>query len=518
MRRLTIFMPLAEEEPAAIARAVRTAGLAAETRAVVVRRSLDARKGRPIGYQLEVELGEEALPPPRARPRVRAGLRAVVVGSGPTGTYAARALRLAGAEVTLVERGRQVRPRRHDLAQLTRGVLVESSNYCFGEGGAGTFSDGKLYTRVKDKLGVREVLEVLVAHGAAQDILVDSRPHIGSNNLPKILVALRDALTAAGVEYVWDDAVTRLLVGDRGRIRGVSCASGRELPADVIVLAPGHSARPLYEALHAQSVAMVPKGFAIGARVEHPQPLIDRIQYGSAAGHPRLPPSFYQLSAQVPAQGGERGVYSFCMCPGGWIVPSSTEEGLLCTNGMSLSRRDSPLANAALVVTLEPADWRAEHGDGPLGGIELQRAVERKAFQLGGGGYVAAAQRVEDFLANRPSSRASSSIARSSYRPHVVPGEVRGALPLLVGEALAAGLLRFGKMLPGFGDSEAHLVGVETRSSAPVRIVRDEHTLMSPSHEGLYPSGEGAGYAGGIVSAALDGLRVAHAIIGRHAT
>jgi len=516
MRRLTIFVPLSEEEPAAIARAVRTAGLSAETRAAVVRRSLDARKGRPIGYQLEVAFGDEDPSPVREPARVRKGLRAVVIGSGPTGTYAARALRRAGALVTLVERGRQVQPRRHDLAQLTRGALVESSNYCFGEGGAGTFSDGKLYTRVKDRDGVREVLDVLVAHGAANDILVDSRPHIGSNHLPKILVALRDALTQAGVEYVWDDAVAGLLVGDRGRIRGVRCVSGRELSADVVVLAPGHSARPLYEALHAHGVAMVPKGFAIGARVEHPQPLIDRIQYGAAAGHPRLPPSFYQLSAQVAATGGERGVYSFCMCPGGWVVPSSTEEGLLCTNGMSLSRRDSPLANAALVVALEPRDWRDQHGDGPLGGMELQRAVERSAFQLGGGGYVAAAQRIEDFLADRPSSRASSRITRSTYRPQVIPGDVRSALPPIVAEALAAGLVRFGKMLPGFGDSEAHLIGVETRSSSPVRILRDDNSLMSPSHDGLYPSGEGAGYAGGIVSAALDGLRVAQAIVARN--
>jgi uncharacterized FAD-dependent dehydrogenase len=516
MTRLTIFSPLSEDEPVAIARGLRAAGVPADAHARVVRRSLDARKGRALGFQLEVMVGEISAVPPLPSERVRSGLVVAVVGSGPAGTFAAQALARAGARVTLVERGRPVQPRRHDLALLTRGTLVESSNYCFGEGGAGTFSDGKLYTRVKDRTAVQEVLAALVAHGADPDVQVDSRPHIGSNRLPKILTAMREALVQSGVEYVWDDPVTALLVGERGRVRGLRCASGRELVADAVVLAPGHSARPLYEALFVGEVALAAKGFAIGARIEHPQPLIDRIQYGAAAGHPRLPPSFYQLSAQIEVPGGRRGVYSFCMCPGGWIVPSSTEAGMLCTNGMSLSRRDSPLANAAMVVNVEPADWQSDH-PGPLGGIELQREIERRAFMRGGGGYVAAAQRLEDFVGDRPSTRPSSRIARSTYRPSTTPGDVRGALPPLVGEALARGLSRFGRVLPGFGDPEAHLIGVETRSSAPVRILRHERTLSSPSHDGLYPAGEGAGYAGGIVSAAIDGLRVARAIIGRHA-
>jgi uncharacterized protein len=511
MRRLTLFVPLEEAEAAAIDRARSQMGARDEPFAVL-RRSLDARKGRPIGHLIELELGAPEPTPPRPTSRVRPSLRVVVVGTGPAGTFAAQSLSAAGAQVTLVERGQPVQPRRHDLAQLTRGQLVPDSNYCFGEGGAGTFSDGKLYTRVKDRQGVQEVLASFVEHGAPADIAVDSRPHIGSNRLPKILVAQREALEKSGVEYVWGDAVTELLVID-ARVRGVRCASGRELVCDAVVMAPGHSARPLYEALHAQAVALEAKGFAVGARIEHLQAVIDRAQYGAAAGHPRLPPSFYQLSAQVD----DRGVYSFCMCPGGWVVPSSTEEGLLCTNGMSLSRRDSPLANAALVVALEPRDWRDRHGDGPLGGIALQREIEARAFELGGGGYVAAAQRVEDFLADRPSSRASSRIVCSTYRPRVAPGDVRGALPPLVGAALAHGLRRFGRMLPGFADAEAHFVGAETRSSSPVRILRDARTLASPSHAGLYPSGEGAGYAGGIVSAAIDGLRVARAIIEQHA-
>jgi hypothetical protein len=510
MRRLTLFVPLDEEEDAAIARARSQAGTGSE-QVSVIRRSLDARKGRPLGHQLELAIGAPDPEPSPPIERVRAGLRVVVVGSGPAGTFAARTLSSAGAVVTLVERGQQVQPRRHDLALLTRGHLVPDSNYCFGEGGAGTFSDGKLYTRVKDRDGVREVLGVLVAHGAAPDILVESRPHIGSNHLPKILVALREALARSGVCYVWGDAVAAVLV-DGAEVRGVRCASGREIVADAVVLAPGHSARPLYEQLHAEGVALEAKGFAVGARIEHPQPLIDRAQYGAAAGHPKLPPSFYQLSAQIDG----RGVYSFCMCPGGWIVPSSTEEGLLCTNGMSLSRRDSPLANAALVVALEPRDWRDRHGDGPLAGMALQREIEARAFELGGGGYAAAAQRVDDFVAGRPSARASSRIGKSTYRPRTVPGDVRAALPPVVGAALAHGVQRFGRMMPGFADAEAHFVGAETRSSSPVRILRDPRSLASPSHAGLYPSGEGAGYAGGIVSAALDGLRVARAIIAKH--
>jgi uncharacterized FAD-dependent dehydrogenase len=510
-RRLTLFLPLDEDEPSALAQLARDP----EARVVVVRRSLDARKGHPIGFHLELEI----LPPGEAAPddglappaRARAGSRAIVVGSGPAGTFAAARLSEAGVAVTLVEMGKPVQPRRHDLATLTqRGELDPTSNYCFGEGGAGTFSDGKLYTRSKDRRGVRTVLRALCAHGADPGILVDARPHIGSNRLPKILVAQRAALEAGGVVYVWGDAVVDLLA-DGGRVRGVRCASGRELVGDAVVLAVGHSARALYERLFAQQVALVPKAFAVGARVEHPQPLIDRIQYGAASGHPRLPAAFYQLSATVPTPtAGDRGVYSFCMCPGGWVVNSSTEAGHLCTNGMSLKRRDSPLANAALVVTVEPRDFVGRFGDGPLAGLALQRELERRAFEAGGSGFVAAAQRLDDFVARRPSSAALP----STYRPSVRQGDVRGALLPFVGDALERALGQFQERLPGFVSSSAQLVGIETRSSSPVRILRDR-SLSSPSHAGLYPTGEGAGYAGGIVSAAIDGLRVADAILGR---
>jgi uncharacterized FAD-dependent dehydrogenase len=508
--RHAIFVPLDADETAEISRAARQLGWD-PSRVRVARRSLDARKGHPIGHRVEIELATAAdgpeLPPPRKPGRARS---VVVIGSGPAGTFAALRFAEAGVRVTLVERGKPVQPRRHDLAALTqRGALDPTSNYCFGEGGAGTFSDGKLYTRSKDKQGVRAVLETLVAHGAAPSILVDSRPHIGSNHLPRILVALRTHLEASGVEYVWSDSVTRLII-DGGAVRGVATAAGRELSADAVVLAVGHSARDLVAALHEQCVALEAKAFALGARVEHPQPMIDRLQYGRAAGHPKLPPAFYQIATQVDAPGaGPRGVYSFCMCPGGWVVNSSTEAGELCTNGMSLSRRDAPRANAAMVVTVEPRDY----GGGPsapLAGIELQRSIERRAFELGGGGFVAPAQRVRDFLAARP----SDVLLDTSYRPRAIAGSVRDALPPYVALALDGALAHFDRMLPGFAREEAQLVGVETRSSSPVRVVRGDG-YESPSHAGLYPIGEGAGYAGGIVSAAIDGLRAADAMLAR---
>jgi uncharacterized protein len=511
VRRVSIFVPLDQEEREACVQATRQVGLDPATAHLrVLRRSLDARKGHPLGHHLQLEIApssetlatdEPGLDPPK---RARNGAHVVIVGSGPCGTFAALRLVEAGARVTIVDCGKPVQPRRHDLAALTqRGALDPESNYCFGEGGAGTFSDGKLYTRVKDRRGVRSVLCALVAHGADPEILVESRPHVGSNKLPKILVAQRNDLETRGASYVWSDAVTDLLVA-RDRVQGVRCASGRELGADAVVLAVGHSARPLYERLAAIGAALEPKSFAVGARIEHPQPLIDRIQYGRAAGHARLPPAFYHVTATVD----DRGVYSFCMCPGGWIVDSSTEQGALCTNGMSLSRRDSPFANAALVVTVEPRDYAGRFGEGPLAGLALQRAIERRAFELGGGAFRAPAQRLADFVARRPSSAALP----STYRPSVVPGDVRAALPPFIGDAIERALGRFQRTMPGFASEGAQLVGVETRSSSPVRIVRDR-SLASPSHRGLYPAGEGAGYAGGIVSAAIDGLRIADAIL-----
>jgi uncharacterized FAD-dependent dehydrogenase len=507
MPQVELFLPIDElevdlRERAAAAAGVRPGDVSAAT---VIRRSLDARKGRPLGYRLLVELDlagavAKHVPPRPAPARTLTGERVVVVGSGPAGTFAALRLAEAGARVTIVEQGKTVQPRRHDLAGLVRrGTLDTSSNYCFGEGGAGTFSDGKLYTRVKDRAAVREVLDLLVLHGADPDILVDSRPHVGSNKLPLVLTGLRERLESLGVVYRWSEELVG--VGEGGG--GALLRSGELLPATRVVLAVGHSARATYERLVAAGVATEVKPFAIGARVEHPQPLIDEIQYGAAAKHPRLPAAFYQLTAEVE----ERGCWSFCMCPGGWIVNSSTEPERLATNGMSLKRRDSPFANSALVVTVTPADV----GPGPLAGLAFQRRVEEAAFRLGGGGFRAPAQRLTDFVAGR----ATTVTGRSSYRPGIVGADLRGALPPFVVDTLRRALRAFDRTMKGFYTGEAQLVGVETRTSSPLRILRDAETLASPSHPLLYPCGEGAGYAGGIVSAAIDGLRVAEAIIRR---
>ncbi len=484
----------------------------------VLRRSLDARKGRPLGHQLrvEVDVGEARAPSParrHAEPGSATGRHVVVAGSGPAGTFAALWLAEAGARVTVVERGKAVQPRRHDLAQLVRrGQLDPDSNYCFGEGGAGTFSDGKLYTRVKDREAVAEVLSILVEHGAEEAIRVDSRPHVGSNKLPIILQGLRARLEGLGVDYRWSDPLEDFFMLADGRLGAVRLRSGAELACDALVLATGHSARDIYELCDARGVALVAKPFAIGARLEHPQPLIDRIQYGKDFGHPRLPAAFYHVTANVPAGGRERGVYSFCMCPGGWIVDSATEVGRLATNGMSLKRRDSPYANAAMVVTVEPSDCAefARRPDDPLAGMAFQRAYEEKAYAAGGGGYVAVAQRLDDFVAGR----ATSVALRSSYRPRVTGGSLSDFMPAYVIDALRKAVPAMDRTMRGFNSAEAQFVGIETRTSAPVRIVRDERSLASPSHPGLYPSAEGAGYAGGIVSAAIDGLKVARAIVG----
>jgi uncharacterized FAD-dependent dehydrogenase len=514
-----MFLPLEDCRAAETdlrARAAAAVGVRAEdvAQVAVVRRSLDARKGHPIGVRLRVEVDVgEARPAkaPRGRPlRAQKRERVVVAGSGPAGTFAALRLAEAGLEVTIVELGRAVQPRRHDLARLVRkGELDPSSNYCFGEGGAGTFSDGKLYTRTKDREAVDQVLEILVEHGADPSIRVDSRPHIGSNKLPVILVRLRTYLEGLGVVYRFSDALLDL-VTQGTRVVGARLQSGAELPCDRLILAVGHSARSTYETLVSRGVLAVARPFAIGVRVEHPQPLIDELQYGTACGHPDLPAAFYHVTANVVAGGHKRGVYSFCMCPGGWIVDSATEPGRLATNGMSLKRRDSPYANAALAVSVEPADLAAfgPAGD-PLAGIALQRLIEEKMFALGGGGFVAPAQRVVDFLAGRP----TSTPGRSSYRPRVMGGDLAAALPPFVTAALRAALPVFDRTMRGFVSSEAQLVGVETRTSAPLRFLRDPRSLESASHARLYPCGEGAGYAGGIVSAAIDGMKVADAIL-----
>jgi uncharacterized FAD-dependent dehydrogenase len=499
-------------DPTAFRQAVaHAAGCSPEDLAEVrlLRRALDAR--RAVRFQLRVRLWRrdeprepEVLPAPPVFPAPRAGPPVVVVGAGPAGLFAALRLAERGVPAIVLERGKPVQARRRDLAVLNRnGIVDPESNYCFGEGGAGTYSDGKLYTRSHKRGPVETVLACLVAHGADPGILVEARPHVGSNRLPKIVTALRATLARAGVEVVFATRVVDLVIAN-GRAEGVRAADGRELEAAAVILASGHSARDVHALAARGGLALEAKAFALGVRVEHPQPLIDRAQYGADADRFPLPAAAYRLAATVE----ERGVFSFCMCPGGWIVPATTEPEAVVVNGMSLARRDSPFANSGIVVGLEPADVAALGYPGVLGGAALQAALERRAWECGGGAQVAPAQRLADFVAGR----ASRDLPRCSYRPGVRAARLDEELPSFVATRLRAALARFGRQLRGFDSGEAIVVGVETRSSSPVRIVREPSTLASPSRPNVYPCGEGAGYAGGIVSAALDGLAVADAV------
>jgi uncharacterized FAD-dependent dehydrogenase len=521
LQELTIFIALDEpdDEGALRTHAAEKLGLQTEDifAAVVKRRSLDARRGRRMGhhFQLSVHIGGACHEPvvTRSRFRLEKPLSVVIAGSGPAGTFAALRLAEAGANVVISELGKPVQPRRRDIAQLVRhGLVNPSSNYCFGEGGAGTFSDGKLYTRIKNRRAVAEVLATLVEFGAPAAIAVESRPHVGSDRLPKVLLAVRDHLEKLGVEYRFEDPLVDFTSDSQARINAARLQSDTTIDCQALIVSVGHSARSLFEALVARGVAHEPKPFAVGVRVEHPQPLINRIQYGKHASSRRLSAAFYELTAQVA--GRERGVYSFCMCPGGWIVDSSTEPGRLCTNGMSLKRRDSPHANAALAVTVRPKDLEG-YGTGPddpLAGIAFQRALEERAHKAGGGASVAPAQRLDDFL----KQRLSQTVAATSYRRGIVPYDVAALFPHDITNALREALPIFERTMPGFVTKEAQLIGVETRTSCPLRFLRDPKTLESQSHPGLYPGGEGAGHAGGIVSAAVDGLRIADAILARH--
>jgi uncharacterized protein len=475
----------------------------------VLRRALDARRAVRFQLRVRVWLREEtpdtpALPAQPSFPPPRKGRPVVVVGGGPAGLFAALRLAEHGVPAIVLERGKPVQARRRDLALLNReGRVDPESNYCFGEGGAGTYSDGKLYTRSQKRGPVAVVLECMVAHGADPEILVEARPHVGSNRLPQIVTALRESLARAGVEVRFASRVTDL-VCDGTSVAGVRLADGGELAAQAVVLAAGHSARDVYALAARAGLLLEPKGFAVGVRVEHPQPLVDRAQYGADAERFPLPAAAYRLAATIE----DRGVFSFCMCPGGWIVPSTTEAEAVVVNGMSLARRDSPFANSGIVVGLEPADVAALGYPGVDGGMALQAALERRAWECGGGAQVAPAQRLPDFVAGR----ASADLPRCSYRPGITPARLDEELPPFIATRLRAALRRFGKQLRGYDTAEAVVVGVETRSSSPLRLLRDPTALVAGGRAGVYPCGEGAGYAGGIVSAALDGIAVADAV------
>ncbi len=471
------------------------------------KRSIDARRGR-VKFHLVVGVAQEHH---ASRPlRAVDGEPVVIVGGGPAGLFCAYELARAGLRAVILDRGKPVQARRRDLKGLTQhGTVDVDSNYCFGEGGAGTYSDGKLYTRAHKRGDVRDVIEILARHGAPEDILVDARPHIGSNKLPKVITALREALEKAGSTVRFGARATQLIV-HAGAALGVVLADGSEVRGRAVVLATGHSARDVHAMLLAANVRLEAKPFAMGVRIEHPQPLIDRIQYGKAAGHPKLPAAAYRL-AYTPDD--HRGAFSFCMCPGGWIVPAATEPDGLVVNGMSLSRRDSPYANSGLVVSIELADLARLGLATPLGGVELQRRLEQTAALAGGGHLRAPATRATDFA----KGRASSTVPATSYQPGLAAGDIAEVLDstgLPLAARLREALPVFDRQMRGYLTQEAVLIGVESRTSSPVRVPRDAR-LVSPDLAALYPCGEGAGYAGGIVSAALDGMRVARAIIGQ---
>jgi uncharacterized FAD-dependent dehydrogenase len=469
----------------------------------VLKRSIDAR-GRRVVYRMQVKVFIDEIYHPETftvnYPTIKNAKPVIIIGAGPAGIFAALQCIEIGLKPIIIERGKPVKERRRDLANINKqGLVNPESNYCFGEGGAGTYSDGKLYTRSTKRGDVNAVLKTFVSHGASEDILVDARPHIGTNKLPQIIEAMRETILNAGGEIRFNSKATALMV-DFGKVNGVQLASGEKINAKAVILATGHSARDVFEMLHRQNILIEAKPFALGVRIEHPQEIIDRAQYHCDLRDPNLPPSYYNLVEQVD----NRGVFSFCMCPGGIIAPCATEADEIVVNGWSPSKRNNPYANSGTVVQINLEDVKGDNAD-PFKMLNFQQQIERSAFKAGGGRLVAPAQRMVDFT----EGRLSTDLPKNSYLPGTNSVELKQVLPHWINERLRKALPVFGKKMKGYYTNEAILVGVESRTSSPVKVPRDKETLQHPQVQGLFPCGEGAGYAGGIISAAIDGINCA---------
>ena len=473
--------------------------------------SIDARSRQQIWYNVTVQafINEPFHERPFTAvqyPNVsRTKHRVIVVGAGPAGLFAALKLIRLGIQPIVLERGKDVRARRRDLAHMNKtGEVHPESNYCFGEGGAGTYSDGKLYTRSNKRGSINEILNVFVQFGADEKILYESHPHIGTNKLPHIITAMREQIIAAGGQVLFEKKLVDVTV-QNNNISTVITADGDSLTANAVLLATGHSARDIFELFYRKGILIEAKPFALGVRVEHPQHLIDSIQYHCPIRGEYLPPASYSLVHQSMG----RGVFSFCMCPGGIIAPAATAPGELVVNGWSPSKRNNPYSNSGMVVSVELADVvQPKQAITPLSLLAFQQSIEQQAFKVGGGTLAAPTQRLVDFC----NYKISNNLPDCSYIPGVTSANLRDVLPAFIHERLREGLIAFGTKMKGYYTNEAVLVATESRTSSPVRIPRDTNTFQHPQIQNLYPCGEGAGYAGGIVSAAMDGEKVAAAI------
>jgi uncharacterized protein len=472
------------------------------------RRSIDAR-GRDAVYQLRIAINTEG--PFPAEPALSKNFKnvadakpVIIVGAGPAGYFAALELIELGLKPIVFDRGKDVRARRRDLKAIQQyGVVNPHSNYCFGEGGAGTYSDGKLYTRSHKRGHIEKSLKLLVEHGAHSDILIDAHPHIGSNKLPQVVQNMRETIIHYGGEVHFDSYVTDFIIAEK-EIKGIIVNDNAEHLAEAVILATGHSARDIYQLCHNKGVYIEAKPFALGVRIEHQQSFIDSVQYKRSDRGEHLPAASYSLVSQ--AQG--RGVFSFCMCPGGLVVPAATAPGEIVVNGMSMSRRDSKYANSGTVVAIELEDLKAYEKHGVFVTMAFQQSVEQAMFKAGDGTQKAPAQRLTDFV-NR---RISKDLPDTSYIPGLISAPMHEILPPSVYNRLREGVQQFGKMMRGYMTAEANVIGTESRTSSPIRIPRNADNYMHIDIKGLFPCGEGAGYAGGIISAAMDGQNVAKAV------